>query len=473
MANARKREVLVTNSAVRIQAVMRGYLGRRKVVRLSQVVYMKFIDVDSGREFWSNTHSGTSHWEKPKSLRELDCGDGVKMPTPDELYTPLCSDCNVATGSCFCDQCDRLFCEVCSKAFHKSGVRRSHDKITLEMCVECTFQVPTKECISCEEVYCDTCYLFAHRRGRARLHTFRWVAEHCDLCDDRAAHWRRVDTRNRYAEEMLCTLCFKSNYGDPLEKDSTKQIEVYTVKYFGPSVLRYRKAKEEAEAKRKAAADYARLVEENLKRKKDNGVITIQRVYRGVIVRRHIAPFLEQRRVFLRFRQKEMPKRLTPLYRARDVFGLAPPLRSDTNKEKVLRVFPKFLRPTVLECVERKWGFYCELLKPPDLGPDGPSPDKVSFVGGSLAFGGLMAAKFSLAMKERKVKSRYRQHEQARERYRTVRECSFIVFILHNEIFIFNETECGVILLGAVVCYGQGGPKKAAPGPCARLLEET
>jgi hypothetical protein len=423
MANARKRELLVTRSATLIQAIMRGYLGRRAVVRLSQVVYMKFIDVDSKAEFWSNTHLGTSHWTKPLLLRELDCGDGIKMPTQDEQYSPLCSDCNVSSATCFCDQCDRLFCEMCHKGFHKSGARRDHDKITLEMCIECTFQVPTKQCLPCDEIYCDTCFIFAHRRGRARLHTFRWVAEHCDLCDERAAHWRRVDTHNRYAEEHLCTLCFKGNYGDPLVKDSTGQIIVYTVKYFGPTVLKYRKDKADAEAKRKAAEEYARLMAENMIKKRDKGATTIQRVYRGMRVRREVSPFLEQRRIFLLFRQKEMPKRKALMYRVRDAFGFAPVLKSDTNKEKVLRVFPKLLRPTVQQCVERKWGVYCELLKPPDLGPDGPTPDQISFGPGVLALGGLLSVKFMLMMKERAVKSNERKHLQARERYRAVSGC--------------------------------------------------
>lgn len=422
MANARKREMLVSRSAILIQAIMRGYLGRRAVVRLAQVVYMKFIDVDSQADFWSNTHLGTSHWVKPSLLRELDCGDGIKMPTSDEQYSPLCTDCNTAAATCFCDQCDKLFCESCFSGFHKSGVRRSHDKITLEMCIDCTFQVPTKQCIPCDDVYCDTCFRFAHRRGRARLHTFRWVAEHCDLCDERAAHWRRIDTFNRYAEEHLCTICFKRDYGDPEVADYTGQIQVYRVKYYGPTVLKYRKDKADAEAKRKAAEEYARLVEESLRKRRDRGVTTIQRVYRGYRVRREVAPFLEQRRVFLLFREKEMPKRKAWLYQARDVFGLAPSLKSDTNKEKVLRVFPKYLRPTVKECVERKWGVYCELLKPPDLGPDGLTPDKLSFGAGVMALGGLVSAKFMLMMQERAVNSNTRKHLQARERYRAVSE---------------------------------------------------
>jgi hypothetical protein len=341
------------------------------------------------------------------------------MPSSDEQYTPYCSDCLSNYASCFCDECNRLFCESCFTSFHKSGVRKTHTKLVLEMCIECAYQVPTKQCLPCDEIYCDTCFHYAHRRGRSRLHTYRWVAEVCDTCGIRAAHWRHVDSWASYKEELLCTICYKATWGEPSDIDNTGQFGTYPVAYFGPTVLRYRKQKEEEEEERKKAEGYAKLMAENLVRKREKSAVTIQRVHRGRMVRKTIENFLLRRRAFLANRLKEMPQRQTRLYRTLDVFGFAPKLKYDTNKEKILRVFPQHLRNTVTDCVDRKWGFYTELLKPPDLGS--AFVDESSKAEGALALSSLLLAKAALSIAERRVKSAERGHANARDRYRQVR----------------------------------------------------
>lgn len=350
------------------------------------------------------------------------------MPTPDEQYTPLCSDCQTQYASSFCDECNRLFCESCSSSFHKSGQRKLHHLVQLEMCIECGFQVPTKQCLSCDEMYCDTCFHFAHRRGRSRLHTYRWVTQRCDICEMRAAHYRHVDTWNRYQEQLYCTICFKESWGDDalaaVALGDTNagswggQYETYPVQYYGPSVTNYRTKKLNEEMEQKKKEDYEKLAKENLKRKQEKNSIIIQRVWRGRQVRHHLQHWLERRRYFLSQRELEMPKRQTKLYQFLQFIGWTPSLKYDTNREKILRRFPKYLHETVSDCLERKWGKFTDLLVPADLGTS--NPDDTSKAQAFKTLLGLTKAKCSLYLAEKYLQRCEKKHQVARDKYRAV-----------------------------------------------------
>lgn len=419
--------------------MIRGYLARRKCVRLSQTIYSKYLDADTKAIFWCNSRLGTSHWYKPKLLRELDCGDAIKMPTQDEQYTPFCTDCNTNYASIFCDDCDRLWCESCYNSYHKSGQRKLHHPIQLDMCIECKFQVPTKQCIPCDEIYCDTCFHYAHRRGRSRLHTYRWVTQHCDICEIRAAHFRHIDSWNLYQEVLYCTVCYKENWGDPYTEDPTGQYGTYPVQYYGPSVIQYRKKKYEEEMKRKKQEEYDRLAAENLIKKRNKNAIIIQRVWRGKRVRLEIAHFIERRKYFLSQREIEMPKRQTKLYKLLEYIGFAPTLKFDTNKEKCLKRFPKYLHRTVADCLERKWGRFVDLLIPADLGPNSTTPDDKSKLQAFLTLMSLLKAKLMLYLAESNLKRWERKHQHARDKYRLVSHLlSVIYFILFLNYIFYN-----------------------------------
>lgn len=408
-------------SSTIIQASARGYLGRRRGIKLAQKMYLKYIDNDSGIPFWTNAYLGTSFWTKPTLLRELDCGDGIKLPLEREQYTPACYECSENTAACFCEQCNTLYCNTHYGSIHSSGVRKTHDCIKLEMCVECTFQVPTKRCLTCDELYCDTCFRFVHRRGRSRLHTFSWVTVNCYFCDERAAHWRKIDSWNGYEEEFICTVDFWNEFDcDPKTyEDPTGQFIVCPVEYTGPSVSAWREARDNAEAERLKMEAYRKQQEELAEKRRQKAVIDIQRVYRGCLVRRDIKPFIKERKEFLRLREIEFPAREEWKYKLAWKHGRAKALTYDTNKEKVLRKFPESMHETVSYCIERKWGLMAKMLEPVDLGD--LAPENLFWKERLKAYMGLQRANLALNMAKNKIKSRERNHEKCRERYRLAR----------------------------------------------------
>lgn len=132
------------SAKIRIQRFGRAYLGRRFLVRLAQQMYVKCMDPDSRVPYWFNPRTGTSSWTKPKLLKDLDCGETIRLPTENERFTLICKECETNPASQYCDECDKAMCGTCVKLLHKAAIRQGHTQVPLEMCIECEFQVPTR-----------------------------------------------------------------------------------------------------------------------------------------------------------------------------------------------------------------------------------------------------------------------------------------------------------------------------------------
>ncbi len=129
---------------IKIQRFGRGYLGRRFLLKLAQQMYVKCTDPDSKMPFWYNPRTGTSVWRKPKLLRDLDCGESIRLPTDEERFTLMCDECDAVPALLYCDECDKAMCGSCVKLLHRAIARKDHKQVPLIMCIECEFQVPTR-----------------------------------------------------------------------------------------------------------------------------------------------------------------------------------------------------------------------------------------------------------------------------------------------------------------------------------------
>lgn len=60
---------IATKAAVRLQAIWRGHHERNRVHDLVERIFEKVFDQSSGKYFYFNTMTNTSHWEKPRLMR--------------------------------------------------------------------------------------------------------------------------------------------------------------------------------------------------------------------------------------------------------------------------------------------------------------------------------------------------------------------------------------------------------------------
>ena len=178
-------------------------------------MYFKYIDASSNCQYWYNSRTGVSFWTKPVQLRNLDCGFPVRLPADDALFIVYCSVCEVKTMQCMCDECNELMCDVCYHKSHRTGIRKTHERIPIPSCTRCEFQVGTKMCLFCKDAYCDTCYDYEHRKGSFRFHMFDWLNDACSVCATRSALWTVCRPETEYQEHFLCTVCCRDAYGEP------------------------------------------------------------------------------------------------------------------------------------------------------------------------------------------------------------------------------------------------------------------
>ena len=79
--------------------------------------------------------------------------------------------------------------------------------------------------------------------------------------------------------------------------------------------------------------------------------IKIQRVFRGHRIRSKYRQFITDRRDFLSLKRVLDMEKRTFRYQLLDTMGFAPHLRTDTPREKVLKLFSKFHRVVAEECI--------------------------------------------------------------------------------------------------------------------------
>jgi len=198
-----------------IQSIVRLFIHRRRVVRLAQLVYKKYIDAKEKREYWFNPLTKCSFWGKPALLMHLDCGSAIMLPTSQEEFVVLCNMCMSRSANAFCLECAESMCKQCFESTHKAGKRASHVMLPQTICVQCEYQVGSKFCLSCDDAYCDTCFKYMHRKGRLKLHTFKWMCPCCDECEDRAVQWDRAAPADNYVVHSFCTVCVWKKFGNP------------------------------------------------------------------------------------------------------------------------------------------------------------------------------------------------------------------------------------------------------------------
>ena len=140
----------------------------------------------------------------------------------------------------------------------------------------------------------------------------------------------------------------------------------------------------------------------------------IQRVFRAHKVRKSLQGWKKEREKFLILRKADEKTRQGMTYRALEVLGMAPALRSDTAMEYVLRMYPWFLKPTVTDCVENDWDMAAMLA--------GWKEKKVvmTYRDGIEILRGLWRADVNLKRSKRAVEANIRAYNLARQQYREV-----------------------------------------------------
>ena len=172
---------------------------------------------------------------------------------------------------------------------------------------------------------------------------------------------------NHYQPIKLCGKCYgskcyelNSQWGE--EYDYCSQ---YTsqVKYTGKSVDEYISDKESKENMKVALEKEMERRRRVRDRKWDKAATTIQAFIRSSLSRMHHEEYVEERRVFMELRVEEAKARNSLMYKALGLIGLQPFLRSDTPRERLAKMYPRYLMNIIEECCDGNWAIAYALIR--------------------------------------------------------------------------------------------------------------
>jgi hypothetical protein len=413
-AGKEREQQVEFEAAVRIQKSWLGKKARMHVVAVARVVWEKYVDHETGREYWYNTRTGNAVWRKPKALGVSDIGNPVKMPQGADVFTVHCKSCVENLGTTFCIECNELHCKSCSRVMHGKGRRQGHDVVPLEVCVQCDFQVGTRFCFTCKDDYCDTCFEDQHSKGMLQRHEYKPLVHVCEECGKRGA--RQIVHDNLPGKEptrKLCNGC--TSLSRQVAPDALLEELVYR-----PFKIDEFLAEKQAEKERKEReALFNERKREAREKHEQQCVMKLQRLWRGYISRVNNAAFVAERREWLKQRLVDDHVRKTLGYAVKLFLGIARELESDTLFEKVLKRYPKWEKNFIIDIVHQEWQHCYDLITAQEKHQkrQGLTSPKVH---ATELFQGLKLAS-NLKMKSIAEKAKKKSADKAQQAYRNAR----------------------------------------------------
>ncbi|ETV69040.1 hypothetical protein, variant 2 [Aphanomyces astaci] len=142
-----------------------------------------------GREYYFNTHTQTSVWDKPiEFVPDLLPDPPVQslstalvpayvtselIPPHVKMDTRVCPHCHVTAPTQRCVECESVFCDACCANHHlRYGSMFNHTMALLSVpfCHSCEASSASQTCVDCHVNLCDACASFLHRKPPKHLH---------------------------------------------------------------------------------------------------------------------------------------------------------------------------------------------------------------------------------------------------------------------------------------------------------------
>lgn len=394
------------------QAVVRRFLTRVKVVKIAQMVLVRYVP-HTGALYWHNPRTNVSQWTKPKILRGYDCVS-IALPPPLLEYSIKCSNCTRVTAEVNCINCGDSFCRICFDSLHCKGKRRLHVFEKILMCCRCHYQCATKNCATCtlrrpkkgsiEALarskknfgnYCDTCFTHIHDAvdqgntlsaysrtvanelesgsikdaylvGQAlhqRVitdHKFGDLVQPCEECNWRSAAWRCLD-----CDQVYCNKCLHGlhSIGGPFVTHTAEKLP-----YYPPYLHRQTLADSLAMRVADKIEKIKRAFQKKVEHERIIYCLMLQTWWRMIYYGKIGKALMKQRRLLLRRayrvrKYEDINMRSTLEYKVKDMLGIAPALKSDTKEEKILKKFTIFRRQDIRRFIYQNKGDNYYVLK--------------------------------------------------------------------------------------------------------------
>mmetsp|Transcript_7644 Transcript_7644/g.22079 ORF Transcript_7644/g.22079 Transcript_7644/m.22079 type:complete len:1139 (-) Transcript_7644:33-3449(-) len=157
---ARRRE---DEAATLIEAIVRGYVARKKTQRLAKARKDKWYhDARLVKEYWSDETSSWYYYNE-------ETGESHAEP-PRTGYTKNDGRLVLVTGQVV----DDPYTTMSEEEVKEQEAERMENLVE---CMECEQKVATRWCAVCDDPFCDDCWAKIHSHGKRRKHAFANIHE--------------------------------------------------------------------------------------------------------------------------------------------------------------------------------------------------------------------------------------------------------------------------------------------------------
>lgn len=364
----RRRLVRCVNN---IQTCYRRYRFRMQMKTMLASMFIEYIDHRGRSAKFKHLTTGKLVAKRPIFLKGVECKKIIPLPFPGEEFHAFCErheDSTSITGKVpaevYCVQCEDAMCAICFARDHsKRHAFQVHERRQIPLCSHCLTETATRECLHCGNghvPFCDACFPHVHNTPDSRTsscksstanasrelpvvvpakpldtHRFQSLVVMCIECCARVAQWQ-CET----CQDVYCKRCLSSSHA----KGQRQHHQCHRVSYF--SVLKQqaenvRLLNEQRELeKRRKQRDEERKRREQEATLRNESAIKIQALTRSFLGRKRGRAYMKlvrQTQAAKAQRVRDDRIRSSVVYKVKNVFGVAPALKSDTKQEVAAR----------------------------------------------------------------------------------------------------------------------------------------
>ncbi|TMW66344.1 hypothetical protein Poli38472_004109 [Pythium oligandrum] len=337
-------------AATTLQRHYRRYQHRAKLKSLLAGLFIEFIDYKGRSVRFRNIGTQREITRRPMFLQGVRCQKIIPLPFPGEEFSAFCERHESpeavpkrAPARVYCLECEDAMCSSCFARDHdKRETFQAHQRREIEVCSHCGTETATWECLECgngKVPFCDVCFPFVHaameKDGVKVSHRSSPLVVMCIECDAKVAQWQ-CDV----CDDVYCKRCLTRLHG----KGERQSHACHRLSYF--SVLRQQAQErrtieaQNVHDQKRREREARRAEEEKERLRRERCATMIQAMIRSFLARQRGKAYMKlvrQTNAAKAQRLKDERIRSSWGYRIKNVVGLAPALKSDTQQEILAR----------------------------------------------------------------------------------------------------------------------------------------
>lgn len=353
---SKQREAaMLQTKALMIQKWFRNRQFKAEMKAKWPAMFVHYVDQEKNSDRWRHIATGTELMSIPLVLHGQACRRVIPKPLRADEFHPMCTRHegrkeikNTIAAQVYCLQCEDVMCKACFRRDHATRIAfRHHQPKMLKLCCNCRDQIATRKCLGCangKAPYCDTCFYFLHSAvnlaqkapeqalDTKQKHDFRPYVIMCVECGERTGQWKCT-----VCDDLYCKRCLNASHSKAYRVDHTFFQVGYVAVIASQNLAKRKSQVEKRKLMYQKQVCEAHEATKCMERRRKVAATCIQAAIRSFLTRKRAKSYrrlIHRTAAAKKNRMSDERIRMSLIYKIRYTFGLAPLLRSDTQKER-------------------------------------------------------------------------------------------------------------------------------------------